>query len=134
MKTASAQTALTPMVASSGERFAAVHAEDPTNQERVCPVARTTFPWSQSPPEMALPWAFCPSAVPGLCWAVWEKPVAGLAPFLWGAGESWPAGRHSGAWGLAGIAASARFSRHAHSLVAPSRPAHLIAADSNGRT
>jgi hypothetical protein len=46
------------MVASSGERFAAVHAEDPTDQERVCPVARTTFPWSQSPPEMAPLWAF----------------------------------------------------------------------------
>src|ERR1700740_2575893 len=54
---------------------------------------------------MAPLWPAALSAVPGLCWAVWEKPAARLAPFLWGGGESWPAGRHSGAWGLAGIAA-----------------------------
>ena len=37
-----------------------------------------------------------------------KKPAARLTPFLWGKGESWPEGRHNGAWGLAGIAAGFR--------------------------
>jgi hypothetical protein len=40
--------------------------------------------------------------------AEYEKLAAYLALFLWGGGESWPEGRHSGMWGLAGIAAGFR--------------------------